>query len=122
RASDVRSAGAAKAGGQSTIPRAGGRADRSGPQSDFSSPRLTAPFRSSMFTGIIQAIGAVRAITPKDGGVQLTIEAGTLDLKNTAIGDSICVSGCCLTATHIDGSSFTADVSRATLEVTTLGR
>ncbi|MFO7304876.1 MAG: riboflavin synthase [Gammaproteobacteria bacterium] len=75
-----------------------------------------------MFTGIIQAIGAVRAITPKDGGVQLTIEAGTLDLKNTAIGDSICVSGCCLTATHIDGSSFTADVSRATLEVTTLGR
>lgn len=75
-----------------------------------------------MFTGIIQAVGAVRAISPKDGDVQLTIDAGALDLKDVSVGDSICVSGCCLTATRIDGSSFATDVSRETLSVTTLGR
>jgi riboflavin synthase len=75
-----------------------------------------------MFTGIVQAVGTVRAITPRGGDVQMTIEAGGLDLGNVAIGDSICVSGCCLTVTALEGSSFATDVSRETSNVTTLGR
>lgn len=73
-----------------------------------------------MFTGIVQAVGTVRGVSPKGGDVELTIDAGTLGLERVAVGDSISVNGCCLTATSIEGSSFKADVSRETLGVTTL--
>jgi riboflavin synthase len=74
-----------------------------------------------MFTGIVQAVGTVRTVSPKGGDVELTIDAGTLGLEGVCVGDSISVNGCCLTATSIEGSCFTTDVSRETLSVTTLG-
>lgn len=74
-----------------------------------------------MFTGIVQAIGEVRAITPRDGDVELLIAVGTLGLEGVAIGDSISVSGCCLTVTRLTADSFAADASLETLQVTTLG-
>jgi len=74
-----------------------------------------------MFTGIVIAGGRVAAITGKDGDLDLAIEAGALDLKRIAVGDSVSVSGVCLTATRIDGRVFHADVSRETLARTTLG-
>jgi len=74
-----------------------------------------------MFTGIVQAVGEVRAITPRDGDVELLIAAATLGLEGVAAGDSICVSGCCLTVTRLTADSFTADASLETLQVTTLG-
>jgi riboflavin synthase len=74
-----------------------------------------------MFTGIVQATGAVRAITPKAGDVEILIAAPALELTNVAIGDSIAVNGCCLTVTRIEGDAFAADASRETLNVTTLG-
>lgn len=52
----------------------------------------------------------------------MLIDAGTLELGGVAVGDSICVSGCCLTAIDIRGTQFATDVSRETLNVTTLGR
>jgi len=74
-----------------------------------------------MFTGIVQAIGEVRAITPRDGDVELLIGTATLGLEGVAIGDSISVSGCCLTVTRLTTDSFAADASLETLQVTTLG-
>jgi riboflavin synthase len=74
-----------------------------------------------MFTGIVIAGGRVAAITGKDGDLDLAIEAGALDLQRIAVGDSVSVSGVCLTATRIDGRVFHADVSRETLAKTTLG-
>jgi riboflavin synthase len=74
-----------------------------------------------MFTGIVQAIGEVRAITPRNGDVELLIGAATLRLDGVAIGDSISVSGCCLTVTRLTSDSFAADASLETLQVTTLG-
>lgn len=74
-----------------------------------------------MFTGIVQAVGEVRAITPRDGDVELLIAAGTLGLEGVAMGDSISVSGCCLTVTRLTADSFSADASLETLQVTTLG-
>lgn len=50
----------------------------------------------------------------------MRIDAGTLGLENVNVGDSICVSGCCLTAIRIEGTAFDTDVSRETLDVTTL--
>lgn len=75
-----------------------------------------------MFTGIVQAIGEVRAITPRGGDVELLIAAPTLGLAAVAAGDSISVSGCCLTVTRLTADSFAADASLETLNVTTLGR
>lgn len=74
-----------------------------------------------MFTGIVQATGEVTAITPRGGDVELVISAPKLGLDTVAIGDSIAVNGCCLTVTRLDGATFAADVSRETLNVTTLG-
>jgi len=74
-----------------------------------------------MFTGIVQALGEVRAITPRGGDVELLIGAGALSLEGVAIGDSISVSGCCLTVTRLGADSFAADASLETLQVTTLG-
>lgn len=72
-----------------------------------------------MFTGIIEAIGNISAVSPSNGDATLTIVSDQLDLSDVAIGDSIAVNGVCLTATDIQGGQFTADVSRETLNVTT---
>lgn len=75
-----------------------------------------------MFTGIVQAVGTVVALTPSGGDVELVVDTGELGLADAAVGDSIAVAGACLTATRLDGSRFAADVSNETLAKTTLGR
>jgi riboflavin synthase len=74
-----------------------------------------------MFTGIVQSIGQVRGVTPRGGDVELLIAAPSLGLESTALGDSISVSGCCLTVTRLTTDGFAADASLETLNVTTLG-
>lgn len=71
-----------------------------------------------MFTGIIQAIGHIDAITLMGENVALSIEASPLALSDVQIGDSIAVNGVCLTATHLTKTHFTAHVSAQTLKVT----
>ena len=68
-----------------------------------------------MFTGIIEAIGSIRALTPKGGDVRVYVETGKLDLADVKLGDSIAVNGVCLTAVELPGDGFWADVSRETL-------
>jgi riboflavin synthase len=74
-----------------------------------------------MFTGIVQDTGKVESLTPRGGDVRLAIRVGRLDLSRIAIGDSICVQGCCLTVVTLAGEVFAADLSRETLDKTTLG-
>jgi len=74
-----------------------------------------------MFTGIILATGRIVSATERGGDVELVIDASGLDSARTAIGDSVCVQGVCLTVTRLDGTRFSADVSRETLAKTTLG-
>ena len=74
-----------------------------------------------MFTGIIQAVGTIEALTPRGGDVELVVATGELDLDGCGIGDSIAVGGACLTVTRLGTRSFAADVSRETLEKTALG-
>ena len=73
-----------------------------------------------MFTGIIQAVGSIRAIEERDGDRRMTIDTGSLALERAELGDSIAVNGVCLTAVAFDSGAFVADVSRETLAVTTL--
>ncbi|WP_010487072.1 riboflavin synthase [Pseudomonas sp. S9] len=68
-----------------------------------------------MFTGIIESIGHIRALTPKGGDVRVYVETGKLDLSDVKLGDSIAVNGVCLTAVELPGDGFWADVSRETL-------
>lgn len=74
-----------------------------------------------MFTGIIAAVGTITALQPRSGDVRLRITAGKLDLSDVQLGDSIAVSGVCLTAVELPGDGFWADASRETLECTILG-
>ena len=67
-----------------------------------------------MFTGIVAATGTIRAVKPAPGGRRLAIDAGGLDLKDVAVGDSIAVNGVCLTVVARRARSFEADVSRET--------
>jgi riboflavin synthase len=77
-----------------------------------------------MFTGIITALGTVRAITPigQDRDMRLVIAAPWPDTAQIAIGASIACSGCCLTAMEVGADWFAADASAETLSHTTLGR
>jgi len=75
-----------------------------------------------MFTGIIQAVGTLAAVEPRDAEQRLRIATGTLDLSDARVGDSIAVSGVCLTATILTGDGFWCDVSGETLARTTLGQ
>ena len=74
-----------------------------------------------MFTGIIESIGTIARIERRGGDVRLHVDAGALGLDDVKLGDSISVSGVCLTAVEIDGAVFTVDVSTETLARTTLG-
>ena len=74
-----------------------------------------------MFTGIITAVGTIAALQPRGGDVRLCIATGKLDLSDVQLGDSIAVSGVCLTAIELPGDGFWADASRETLELTILG-
>lgn len=74
-----------------------------------------------MFTGIVQDVGRIQERELREGDMRLTIAVDRLDLARTAVGDSICVQGVCLTVTALSDRSFAADVSRETLALTTLG-
>lgn len=73
-----------------------------------------------MFTGIIQAVGKIEALALQGGDLRLSIGTGELPMQDVKIGDSICVSGCCLTVIAKRDKAFDADVSRETLSLTTL--
>ncbi|RME33710.1 MAG: riboflavin synthase [Gammaproteobacteria bacterium] len=74
-----------------------------------------------MFTGIVAGTGTVDRIRRQGADLRMRILAPSLELGRIRPGDSIAVSGVCLTATAVDGTGFDVDVSPETLEHTTLG-
>ncbi|SEB37667.1 riboflavin synthase alpha chain [Paramicrobacterium humi] len=71
-----------------------------------------------MFTGIIEEIGTVASIERRGSSLRLTVR-GPLAVSDAGHGDSIAVSGVCLTVVEHDAESFTADVMGQTLAVST---
>jgi riboflavin synthase len=71
-----------------------------------------------MFTGIVQAVGRIATAQAMADGLKLTLDAGTLDLSDLGVGDSLAVSGCCLTIVAIDQANLAFDVSAETLRCT----
>ena len=74
-----------------------------------------------MFTGIIEAVGKIEARSQEKGEWRLKFFTGDLDLSDVKIGDSIAVSGCCLTVVEKRATAFLADVSNETMRCTALG-
>lgn len=74
-----------------------------------------------MFTGIIEELGLVVGLEQRDQAARLTVR-GPLVVTDAAPGDSVSVSGCCLTVASLDGDTFTADVMLETLTRTGIGR
>lgn len=75
-----------------------------------------------MFTGIVESTGVLREKTPMGGDWRLRVECSGLNLQDARPGDSISVSGACLTMLEPGENGFFADVSQETLSLTTLGQ
>ncbi|MEJ2384275.1 MAG: riboflavin synthase [Xanthomonadales bacterium] len=75
-----------------------------------------------MFTGIVETRGTLERKIEVGGDCRLIIHTGALSLAGCSTGDSISVSGACLTMLDPEPNRFTADVSQETLTVTTLGQ
>lgn len=72
-----------------------------------------------MFTGLVQAIGALRTYSVRGPGAR--IEVGS-DFAGLELGESIAVQGACLTVAEVAPYGFVADLTAETLDKTTLGR
>ncbi len=74
-----------------------------------------------MFTGIVEEVGTVRAVSSTGDSATVDIECATVT-SDARPGDSISVNGCCLTITTLPAEGgFTADLMGETLERTSLG-
>lgn len=75
-----------------------------------------------MFTGIIEAVGSIKAINVNAQGARLVIATNSLDMSDVKLGDSIATNGICLTVVDFDDAkengSYSADVSNETLQRT----
>lgn len=74
-----------------------------------------------MFTGIIQTLGLIESLSPCGGAMRMAISARDLDTSDLVLGDSIAVSGPCLTVVALAPGRFEVDVSPETLARTSLG-
>jgi riboflavin synthase len=73
-----------------------------------------------MFTGIVEELGAVRAVEPREGGARLELACADV-IADARVGDSIAVNGCCLTVVELGDGWWAADAQIETLDRTTLG-
>lgn len=71
-----------------------------------------------MFMGIISSIGRIQAVSPLKEGVYVTVYSDTLDLSDVSIGDSIAVSGACMTVVAKQEKNFSVDISQESLRCT----
>jgi riboflavin synthase len=70
-----------------------------------------------MFSGIVQGVGRIVDIERPfvDGGVRLTVDARDVPEFKVHVGDSVAIAGACMTAVHVDGSTFDVDTSKESL-------
>ncbi len=74
-----------------------------------------------MFTGLIEAVCAVKSIRYSGGGAVLTVDFGELG-RDCKIGNSIAINGVCLTIADFTGGHATFEISAETIRISTLGR
>lgn len=72
-----------------------------------------------MFTGIVQMVGRIASVAPQGDGVRIAVDTGVHPAGDVVVGDSVAVSGCCLTVVAIEGATLSFDASAETLRCTT---
>ena len=72
---------------------------------------------NNMFTGIIAAVGKITAIKNNEKDMTISVDAGSLDMHDVKLGDSIANNGVCLTVTRLNVNGFDADVSHETIKL-----
>lgn len=72
-----------------------------------------------MFTGLVADLGTVTAVDATDDGVRIAVSTGLAG--EIGLGDSVAVNGVCLTATVVEGGTFSADVMNESLRRSSLG-
>lgn len=75
-----------------------------------------------MFTGIVQGLGVLLTREARGTDLRCRFELPGLAARKPAVGDSIAINGCCLTAIALEDDSLVADLSAETLRLTNLGR
>jgi riboflavin synthase len=80
-------------------------------------PEIRYRLRNIMFTGIIEHLGAVSHLQAGPAGGRISVHAPSLT-PLLQISASVAVNGCCLTVVGKDAETFSADLSRETLEKT----
>src|ERR1041385_1830499 len=73
-----------------------------------------------MFTGIIEMVGEIVQIDDSRDFRTIHVRSGTIT-EDARLGSSIAVNGVCLTVRSMTGDGFSAELSRETLDRTTLG-
>ena len=71
-----------------------------------------------MFTGIIEAVGTLKAVERKGKGCRITVACESLDMADVKLGDSIAANGVCLTVVEMSDLHYQADVSEETVRLT----
>ena len=74
-----------------------------------------------MFTGITQSTGKIISIKPGSVDTRLSVDVANMFFDDVEMGESISINGACMTVVAFDKKSFSADVSRESLAMTTLG-
>lgn len=74
----------------------------------------------SMFTGLIERVGVIEQVEPRDGGARLVL-GRPIDWLDLALGESVAVNGCCLTAAELGPDRIAFDLLQETLNRTNLG-
>lgn len=75
-----------------------------------------------MFTGIVESVGRVVRVNRSDAGMELSLVLGSVKPKSLKLGDSISISGVCLTVTGIQEQSVDVQVSNETIARTNFGQ
>ncbi|SRR6056297_763197 len=73
-----------------------------------------------MFTGLVEHLGQVVEVVAQPPGKRLSIDCGPV-AEGAAVGDSICINGCCLTVIAVDGRRLAFEAGEETLSRTNLG-
>ncbi len=76
-----------------------------GYSADSRSTAAPGDFVPRMFTGLVESLATVTAVVPEPPGIRVVVDAAAI-AADAALGDSICVSGCCLSVVQIDGGSL----------------
>jgi riboflavin synthase len=71
-----------------------------------------------MFTGIVETVGRLTALTSKGADISIQVNSGSLDMSDVKLGDSIATNGVCLTVVAMTSNSYSADLSVETLKKT----